>query len=87
MAMIKALGLTAVAALSLGVGAAMAQEGPSNDTMTGATWPPPAVPGVALRQPAQPGMVQSGSSDVQTQQATTTTTTTGRPFWTPGVAY
>jgi acyl dehydratase len=83
MSPIKTFGLALVAALSLGASAAMAQEG-ANDTISGATWPPPVVPGAVLRgQATQPGMVQSGSSDVQTQ----TTTTTGRPFWTPGVAY
>jgi hypothetical protein len=82
---IKVFGLAAVAALSLGIGAAMAQEGPSNDTMSGATYPPPQVPAPLVQgQATQPGSVQSGSSDVQTQ---TTTTTNGRPFWTPGVAY
>jgi hypothetical protein len=79
---IKTFGLAAVAALSLGVGAAMAQEGPANDTMTGATYPAPQVP-ASQGQAAQRGTVQSGSSDVQTQ----TTTTNGRPFWTPGVTY
>jgi hypothetical protein len=79
------IGLAAVAALSLSLGMALAQEGPGNDTETGTTWPPPVVPG-AVQSHAQPGMVQSGSSDAQTQPTTTTTTTTGRPFWTPGVA-
>jgi len=85
---IRTFGLAAVAALSLGIGAAMAQESPGNDTMSGTTWPPPVVPGsVQATQPST--VVQSGSSDVQNQQSTTTTTTTtnGRPFWTPGVAY
>ena len=84
MTTIKTLAFAAVAALSLGVGAAMAQEGPSNDTMTGATWPPPTVPQVQPTQPTQPGAVQSGSSDVQT---TPSATNNGRPFWTPGVTY
>jgi hypothetical protein len=78
---IRTLGLAAVAALSLGAGAAMAQEGP-NDTMSGSTYfgnQAPMVQGVPTQ--ARPGVVQSGSSDVQTR------TPTNRPFWTPGVAY
>jgi len=83
---IRTFSLAAVAALSVGVGAAMAQESPGSDTISGATWPPPTVPGAMLQgQAARPGTVQSGSSDVQTQPSTTTTS--GRPFWTPGVAY
>lgn len=76
------IGLAAVAALSLSLGAAMAQEAPGNDTMTGTTWPPPVVPG--QQQQAQPGMVQSGSSDVQGQ---TPTTTGNHTRWTPGLPY
>src|SRR6202035_3600205 len=64
MSPIKTFGLALVAALSLGASAAMAQEG-ANDTISGATWPPPVVPGALLRgQATQPGMFQSGSSDV-----------------------
>lgn len=79
---IRALSIAAAAALTIGMAsAAMAQEGPSNDTETGTTWPPPLsqLQGQPQGQ-SQPGMVQSGSSDVQRS-----TTTTGRPFWTPGV--
>ena len=75
---IKTLGFAAVAALSLGVGAAMAQEGP-NATVSGSTYFGSQVP-VVQAPSAQSGAVQSGSSDVD-----------GRPFnnnhdfWTPGV--
>ena len=78
---IRTLGLAAVAALSLGVGAAMAQEG-ANDTISGSTYfgnQAPVVQGQVPTQ-ARPGMVQSGSSDVQTQPSTNN-------FWRPGVAY
>jgi len=70
---IRTLGLAAAVALSLG-GAAMAQEG-GNATMSGTTWPPPVVP--------QSGLVQSGSSDVQTGPATSNS----HYRWTPGVPY
>jgi hypothetical protein len=83
MNIIKTLGFAAVSALSLGVGAAMAQEGPSNDTITGSTYfgnRPPQVP-AQLAAPGQQGVVQSGSSDIQTAS------TTSRYYWTPGVAY
>jgi hypothetical protein len=50
---IKTLALAAVAALSLGAGAAMAQEGP-NATVSGSTY-----------FGSQVGAVQSGSSDVE----------------------
>jgi len=78
---IRILGLAAAAALSLGVGAAMAQEG-ANDTISGSTYfgnQAPVVQGQVATQ-ARPGMVQSGSSDVQARPSNT-------PFWTPGVAY
>jgi hypothetical protein len=81
---IRTLSFAAVAALSLGIGTAMAQESPGNDTMSGATWPPPAIPAPEIAGQPQHSAVQSGSSDVQTQPSTTTN---GRPFWTPGVAY
>jgi hypothetical protein len=73
---IRTLGLAAAVALSLGAGAAMAQEG-GNATMSGTTWPPPRVP------QDQSGIVQSGSSDVQTQPATSNS----HYRWTPGVPY
>ena len=83
---IRTLGLAAVAALSLGVGAAMAQEG-ANDTISGSTYfgdHPPVVPApLAQGQAAQPGLVQSGSSDVQGRPSPTN----GHYYWTPGVAY
>ena len=84
---IKTLGLAAVAALSLCAGAAMAQEGP-NDTISGSTYfgdHPPVVPApLAQGQTGQPGLVQSGSSDVQGR---TSSTNGGHYYWTPGVAY
>jgi hypothetical protein len=81
---IKTLGFAAVAALSLGIGAAMAQEGPTSDTMSGATYPPPVVPGQMIQgQAAQAGAVQSGSSDVQMIPSTTNS----HLRWTPGVTY
>jgi hypothetical protein len=72
----KTLMLAGLTALSLGMGTAMAQEG-GNATMSGTTWPPPRVP----QDPA--GMVQSGSSDVQTRPVTTNS----HYRWTPGVPY
>lgn len=77
---IKTLGFAAVAALSLGVGAAMAQEGP-NATVSGSTWFGNQSPALQV-QHAQPGTVQSGSSDVDAQPATR-----GHYYWTPGVPY
>ncbi|MGA3001886.1 MAG: hypothetical protein ABSE20_09170 [Acetobacteraceae bacterium] len=74
---IKTLGLVAVAALSLGIGAAMAQEGPSNDTQTGAAYFGPQAPVVA--SPARLGAVQSGSSDVEMRPAPAQ--------WHPGNSY
>ena len=68
---IRTLGFAAIAALSLGAGAAMAQEGP-NDTISGQTYfqnGVPLVPSQTVRQ----GAVQSGSSDV-----------TMNPQWQPG---
>jgi hypothetical protein len=50
---LKTLAFAALAAFSLGVGAAMAQEGP-NATVSGSTY-----------FGNQPGAVQSGSSDVE----------------------
>jgi hypothetical protein len=71
----KSLMLAGLTALSL-VGTAMAQEG-GNATMSGTTWPPPRV----AQDPS--GMVQSGSSDVQTRPAATNS----HYRWTPGVPY
>lgn len=70
---IKTLSLAAVAALSLGVGAAMAQEGP-NATVSGSTWFGNQAP---LVQAPAAGQIQSGSSDVEQV----------KPQWTPGVPY
>ena len=74
----KTIGFAGVAALLLSMGAAMAQEGPSNDTMNGVTWPPPAHEQVVR---GQTGLVQSGSSD-----APASATTSGYR-WTPGLPY
>jgi hypothetical protein len=63
MNIIKTLGFAAVAALSLGVGAAMAQEGP-NDTVSGAAF----FGNRAQPQVVHPG-VPSGSSDVDNRPA------------------
>ena len=83
---IKTLGLAAVAALALGAGGAMAQEGP-NDTISGSTdfgdHPPVVAAPLAQGQAGQPGMVQSGSSDVQGRSSPGN----GHYYWTPGVAY
>ena len=69
---IKMLGLAAVTALSLGAGAAMAQEGP-NATVSGSTYFGNQAP-LVQGQTAPLGAVQSGSSDV------------GSPnLWTPGI--
>lgn len=72
---IKTIGFAVVAALSLGVGAAMAQEGP-NATVSGSTYFGPQAPFV---QAPQHGTVQSGSSDVEIRP--------GQPRWTPGIPY
>ena len=69
---IRTLGFAAVAALSLGAGAAMAQEGP-NDTMSGATYFGNRTPIVQMHQ----GVVSSGSSDVEMRA-------TVAPQWQPG---
>lgn len=58
MSTIKTLGFAAVAALSLGIGAAMAQEGP-RATESGSTY-------FGNQTPLVHG-VQSGSSDVETR--------------------
>jgi hypothetical protein len=61
---VRTFAFAAVAVLSLGVGAAMAQEGP-NATTSGSAY-----------FGNQPGLVQSGSSDVETRPTVQ---------WTPGV--
>jgi hypothetical protein len=71
---IRTLGIAAAAVLSLGVGAAMAQENP-NDTISGAAYLPNPAP-LVQAPAANRGAVQSGSSDVSTN-----------PAWTPGVPY
>ena len=74
---IKMLGFAAVTALSLGAGAAMAQEGP-NATVSGSTYFGNQVP-LIQGQTARPDVVPSGSSDVEMRP-----TNNGRYFWTPG---
>jgi hypothetical protein len=73
---IKALGFAAVAALSLGVGGAMAQEGP-NATVSGSTYFGNQAP--AVQAPYGRSAVPSGSSDVETRPFSN-----GHYFWTPG---
>jgi hypothetical protein len=77
MSTIKTLAFAAVTALSLGAGAAMAQEGP-NAAVSGAAYFGNQ-PAVIQGQTAQPGVVQSGSSDVEVQPYNN-----GHYFWTPG---
>ena len=72
---IRTLGFAAAAALSLGFGAAMAQEGPSNDTQTGAAYFGPAAPQV-VQQPR----VQSGSSDVDMRPSSNGQWQPGNPY-------
>jgi hypothetical protein len=76
---LRTLGFAAVAALSLGFGAAMAQEGPANDTETGAAY---FGNGARVMQPQvahQPG-VQSGSSDVDMRPSTNAQWHPGNPY-------
>ena len=75
---IRTLGFAAVAALSLGVGAAMAQEGP-NGTESGAAYFGNGAP-VVQSPVARQGAVQSGSSDIDMRP-----TTKGQ--WQPGNPY
>jgi hypothetical protein len=79
MSTFKTLGFATVAALSLGVGAAMAQEGP-NATVSGSTYFGNQAPPIQ-GQAAQPGMVQSGSSDVEVRPSSPSSS---HYFWTPG---
>ena len=75
---IKMFGFAAVTALVLGVGAAMAQEGP-NATVSGSAYfgnQAPLIQGQTVR----PGLVQSGSSDVDMRP-----TNNSQYFWTPGI--
>ena len=76
---IKMLGFAATAALSLGVGAAMAQEGP-NAEVSGSTYFGPHGQMPLVQAPyAQPGAVQSGSSDVEVRPFNN-----NHYYWTPG---
>jgi hypothetical protein len=74
---IKTLAFAAVAALSLGVGAAMAQEGP-NATVSGSTYFGNQSP-VVQAPHGQSGAVQSGSSDVEVRPSANS-----HYYWTPG---
>jgi hypothetical protein len=69
---LRTLGFAALAALSLGAGAAMAQEG-ANDTVSGATFFGNRAPQM---QSVHQGVVSSGSSDVEMRAATS-------PQWQP----
>jgi hypothetical protein len=71
---IRTLGFAAVAMMSLGAGAAMAQEG-ANDTVSGATYFGNRAPVVQM-QSAHQGVISSGSSDVELRATTT-------PQWHP----
>lgn len=76
---IRTIGLAAVAALSLGVGTALAQEG-ANDTVSGqAYFPASSVAAPVAAPAARPNVVQSGSSDVDPR--------TVAPNWLPGSPY
>ncbi len=77
---IRTLTFAAVAALSLGIGAAMAQEGP-NATVSGSTYVGPQSSAQQAPYAAQRGMVQSGSSDVESRSSNS------HYYWTPGVPY
>ena len=79
----RTVGLAAMATLALGMGAAMAQEG-ANDTISGSTYFP--TPPQVSQSQTPAGMIQSGSSDVQTQRWPTTTGNS-QYRWVPGVAY
>lgn len=91
MRIIRYLGLAAVTALSLGAGAAMAQEGP-RATESGSAYFGGQVPSVQAPVAGQ-GMIQSGSSDVEAQSGARWWTpnapyaTPAVPQWTPGVPY
>ena len=74
---IKMLGLAAVTALSLGAGAAMAQEGP-NATVSGSAYFGNQAP-LTQGQTARQGVVPSGSSDVETLPSSNS-----HYFWAPG---
>jgi hypothetical protein len=80
MSTIRTLGFAVVAALSLGVGAAMAQEGP-NATVSGSTFCGSQAP-LVQAPAARPGIVPSGSSDMEVQP-----TTNSHYYWTPGIPY
>ena len=74
----KTFAFAAVAALSLGVGAAMAQEGP-NATVSGSTYFGGQAPIVQQAPNAERGTVQSGSSDMEVRPSIDS-----NYYWTPG---
>jgi len=86
---IRYLGLAAVVTLTLGAGAAMAQEGP-NATVSGSTWFGNGAPYIQAPVAGQ-SMIQSGGSDVDPQAGIRWWTpnapyaTPAVPEWTPGV--
>src|ERR1700722_5110174 len=80
MSTLRTLGFAAAAVLSLGVGAAMAQEGP-NATVSGSTYFGSQAP-VVQAPAARPGMVQSGSSDMEVRPSINS-----NYYWTPGIPY
>jgi hypothetical protein len=80
MSTFRTLGFAVATVLSLGAGAAMAQEGP-NATVSGSTYFGSQAP-LVQAPPARPGMVQSGSSDVEVRP-----TTNSNYYWTPGIPY
>ncbi len=75
MSTIKTLAFAAAAALSLGVGAAMAQEGPNAEVSGSAYFGNR----TSMAPHAQSGMVQSGSSDVDARPSGNS-----HYYWTPG---
>ena len=80
MSTFRTLGFAAAAVLSLGIGAAMAQEGP-NATVSGSTYFGSQAP-LVQAPAARPGMVQSGSSDVEVRPSINS-----NYYWTPGIPY
>jgi hypothetical protein len=74
----KTLMLAGLTALSLGMGTAMAQEGP-NATVSGSTYFGAQAPLVQQAPNAEPGTVQSGTSDPDVRPSIDS-----HYFWTPG---
>jgi len=78
MNIVRTLGFAVVTALSLGAGAAMAQEGP-NDTVSGAAYFGTSVP-VVQSPTVRQNTVPSGSSDVDMRATTKTQWQPGNTF-------